>query len=68
MPFWEDRLPRPLAGKNVIIAAHGNHSVLDCVHRKHFDEDIMNVEMKTGELVVYTFDDKLNVVSKEKLD
>jgi 2,3-bisphosphoglycerate-dependent phosphoglycerate mutase len=26
------------------------------------------LEMKTGEPVVYTFDDKLNVVNKEKLD
>ena len=32
------------------------------------DDDIMNLEMKTGEPVVYTFDDKLDVVNKEKLD
>ncbi|MDY5611206.1 MAG: 2,3-diphosphoglycerate-dependent phosphoglycerate mutase, partial [Lactobacillus johnsonii] len=32
------------------------------------DDDIMDLEMKTGEPVVYTFDDKLDVVNKEKLD
>jgi 2,3-bisphosphoglycerate-dependent phosphoglycerate mutase len=32
------------------------------------DADIMNVEMATGEPVVYDLDNKLNVVSKEKLN
>ena len=70
MPFWEDRIaPDLLAGKNVIIAAHGNSlRALTKYIENISDEDIMNVEMKTGEPVVYTFDDKLNVVSKEKLD
>ena len=30
------------------------------------DEDIMNLEMATGQPVVYDFDEKLNVLSKEK--
>ena len=32
------------------------------------DADIMNLEMATGEPVVYDFDEKLNVNSKTKLD
>ncbi|EPC85798.1 phosphoglyceromutase [Lacticaseibacillus paracasei subsp. paracasei CNCM I-4649] len=38
IPFWEDHIaPDLLAGKNVIIAAHGNLTArLDQVHRKHF--------------------------------
>ncbi|EPC72585.1 phosphoglyceromutase, partial [Lacticaseibacillus paracasei subsp. paracasei Lpp41] len=32
------------------------------------DADIMNLEMATGEPVVYDFDEKLNVNSKNKLD
>ncbi|MCT3509276.1 2,3-diphosphoglycerate-dependent phosphoglycerate mutase [Lactobacillus delbrueckii] len=69
MPFWEDHIaPDLLAGKNVIIAAHGNSlRALTKYIENISDEDIMDVEMKTGEPVVYTFDDKLNVVSKEKL-
>ncbi|APT18299.1 phosphoglyceromutase [Amylolactobacillus amylotrophicus DSM 20534] len=69
LPFWEDHIaPDLLAGKNVIVAAHGNSlRALTKYIENISDEDIMDVEMATGEPVVYTFDDKLNVVSKEKL-
>ena len=70
MPFWEDHIaPDLLDGKNVIIAAHGNSlRALTKYIENISDDDIMNLEMKTGEPVVYTFDDKLDVVNKEKLD
>ena len=70
MPFWEDQIaPKLLDGKNVIIAAHGNSlRALSKYIENISDEDIMNLEMATGEPVVYDFDDKLNVVSKTKLD
>ena len=70
MPFWEDHIaPDLLAGKNVIIAAHGNSlRALTKYIENISDEDIMDVEMKTGEPVVYTFDENLDVVNKEKLD
>ncbi|WEV36830.1 2,3-diphosphoglycerate-dependent phosphoglycerate mutase [Lactobacillus sp. ESL0677] len=70
MPFWEDHIaPDLLAGKNVIIAAHGNSlRALTKYIENISDADIMNLEMKTGEPVVYTFDDKLKVTNKEKLD
>lgn len=70
MPFWEDHIaPDLLAGKNVIIAAHGNSlRALTKYIENISDADIMNLEMKTGEPVVYTFDNKLNVTNKEKLD
>lgn len=70
MPFWEDYIaPDLLAGKNVIIAAHGNSlRALTKYIENISDADIMNLEMKTGEPVVYTFDEKLNVTNKEKLD
>ena len=70
MPFWEDHIaPDLLDGKNVIIAAHGNSlRALTKYIENISDDDIMDLEMKTGEPVVYTFDDKLDVVNKEKLD
>ena len=70
MPFWEDHIaPDLLAGKNVVIAAHGNSlRALTKYIENISDADIMNLEMKTGEPVVYTFDKKLDVVNKEKLD
>lgn len=70
IPFWEDHIaPDLLAGKNVIIAAHGNSlRALTKYIENISDADIMNLEMATGEPVVYDFDEKLNVNSKSKLD
>lgn len=68
IPFWQDEIaPKLREGKNVIIAAHGNSlRALTKYIENISDEDIMNVEMATGQPVVYDFDDKLNVLSKEK--
>lgn len=70
IPFWEDHIATDLlAGKNVIIAAHGNSlRALTKYIENISDADIMNLEMATGEPVVYDFDEKLNVNSKNKLD
>ena len=55
------------ANKNVILAAHGNSlRALSKYIENISDEDIMNLEMATGQPVVYDFDEKLNVLSKEK--
>ncbi|GAA2966401.1 hypothetical protein CANFE03_17080 [Ligilactobacillus animalis] len=57
-----------LDGKNVIVAAHGNSlRALTKYIENISDEDIMDVEMATGQPVVYELDDNLNIVSKEKL-
>ncbi|MFD1441065.1 MULTISPECIES: 2,3-diphosphoglycerate-dependent phosphoglycerate mutase [Lacticaseibacillus] len=70
IPFWEDHIaPDLLDGKNVIIAAHGNSlRALTKYIENISDEDIINLEMTTGEPVVYTFNDKLEVTDKVKLD
>ena len=54
IPFWEDHIaPDLLAGKNVIVAAHGNSlRALTKYIEQISDEDIMNVEMATGQPVV----------------
>ncbi|WDF83140.1 2,3-diphosphoglycerate-dependent phosphoglycerate mutase [Lacticaseibacillus pabuli] len=69
IPFWEDEVaPKLLDGKNVIIAAHGNSLRAMTKYIENIsDADIMNLEMATGEPVVYDFDDKLKVTNKEKL-
>ncbi|MBS1005524.1 2,3-diphosphoglycerate-dependent phosphoglycerate mutase [Levilactobacillus brevis] len=69
MPFWEDEIaPKLLDGKNVIIAAHGNSlRALSKYIERISDEDIMDLEMATGEPVVYDFDDKLNMTNKTKM-
>lgn len=67
IPFWEDNIaPSLLAGENVIVAAHGNslRSLIKYLENIS-DDDIMSIELPTGEPIVYTFDDELNIVSKE---
>ena len=55
IPFWEDKIaPDLIDGKNVIIAAHGNSlRALTKYLENISDDDIMNLEMATGEPVVY---------------
>ncbi|KRN88414.1 2,3-diphosphoglycerate-dependent phosphoglycerate mutase [Ligilactobacillus ceti] len=69
IPFWQDHIaPDLLAGKNVIVAAHGNSlRALTKYIEEISDEDIMDVEMATGQPVVYTLDERLNIIDKEKL-
>ena len=70
IPFWEDEIaPKLLDGKNVIIAAHGNSlRALSKYIEDISDDDIINLEMATGEPVVYDFNDKLEVQGKTKLN
>lgn len=68
MPLWEDEIaPKLLDGQNIIIAAHGNSlRALSKYIEQISDEDIISLEMATGQPVVYDFDEKLNVLGKEK--
>ena len=70
IPFWEDKIaPDLIDGKNVIIAAHGNSlRALTKYLENISDDNIMNLEMATGEPVVYDLDEKLQVQNKQKLN
>lgn len=70
IPFWEDEVaPKLIDGKNIIIAAHGNSlRALSKYIEGISDEDIINLEMATGEPVVYDFNEKLEVQGKTKLN
>ena len=64
VPYFEEVIKKDmLAGKRVIIAAHGN-SLRALV--KYFDnisnEDIIGVNIPTGVPLVYEFDDNFNVI------
>ena len=69
LPFWEsDIAPQLKAGKNVVIAAHGNSLRALVKHLENIsDEDILNVEIANGQPVVYDLADDLSVVSKKTL-
>ncbi len=66
VPYFEKEIkPLVMAGKRVMIAAHGN-SLRSLI--KYFenisDEEIINVEIPTGTPLVYEFDDNFNVTNK----
>ncbi len=66
LPYFEERIkPDMLAGKRVLIAAHGN-SIRALV--KYFEnltnEEIMEVNIPTGVPLVYEFDKDFNILKK----
>lgn len=65
LPFWNERIiPEIKAGKNIIIAAHGN-SLRGIVKHldKLSDEQIMGLNLPTGIPFVYELDENLNPVT-----
>ena len=66
LPFWEDQIaPALLSGKRVLVAAHGNSLRALAKHIEGIsDEDIMGLEIPTGQPLVYKLDDNLKVVKK----
>ena len=66
LPYWHETIaPQALAGKRVLIAAHGN-SLRALV--KHLDDvseqDIVDLNIPTGIPLVYELDDRLKAVRK----
>ncbi|QOD85905.1 2,3-diphosphoglycerate-dependent phosphoglycerate mutase [Weissella viridescens] len=69
MPYWDEKISKDLkAGKNVIIAAHGNSLRALAKHiEKISDDDITGLEIANGQPIIYDLDDNLDVVSKTVL-
>ena len=67
LPYFETQIrPRLLTGENVLVAAHGNSlralvKVLDNLS----PEEIIGVEISTGEPIIYTLDDAGHVLDKD---
>ncbi|MBE2894598.1 2,3-diphosphoglycerate-dependent phosphoglycerate mutase [Spirabiliibacterium falconis] len=66
LPFWEDQIaPALLDGKRVLVTAHGNSLRALAKHIEGIsDEDIMALEIPTGQPLVYELDENFNVVKK----
>ena len=66
LPFWEDHIaPALLSGKRVLVVAHGNSLRALAKHIEGIsDADIMDLEIPTGQPLVYKLDDNLKVVEK----
>jgi len=66
-PYWLERVvPQLAAGKNVLIAAHGNSlralvKMLDGIS----DEDITEFNIPTGVPILYELDHEMNAISRE---
>ncbi len=69
LPFWEDQIaPALLSGKRVLVVAHGNSLRALAKHIEGIsDADIMDLEIPTGQPLVYKLDDNLRVVEKSYL-
>ncbi|MEM0492450.1 MAG: 2,3-bisphosphoglycerate-dependent phosphoglycerate mutase [Candidatus Thermoplasmatota archaeon] len=66
IPYYERYIQQDLKkGKNILIVAHGNslRSIIKHVEQIP-DKDIPNVEIPTGLPILYTFDDRLQLVKK----
>lgn len=64
--FIKKILPILMSGKNVLVSAHGNSiralaKYIDNIS----DENISKLEVATGEVYIYTIDEKGNIVYKE---
>lgn len=66
LPLWNEQISKDiLAGKKILIAAHGNSLRALIQHLEGLTEsEIMEVNMPTGIPLVYELDSKLKVVSK----
>jgi len=66
MPFWNDTIaPCVMAGKNVLVAAHGNSLRAICKYLEGMKEtDVMDFNIPTGVPLVYELDANLRVMQK----
>ncbi|WP_294334022.1 2,3-diphosphoglycerate-dependent phosphoglycerate mutase [uncultured Sphingomonas sp.] len=66
LPYWERRIaPELKAGKRVLIAAHGNSLRALVKHLSGIaDEDIVSLEIPTGQPIVYQLDDELKEIER----
>jgi 2,3-bisphosphoglycerate-dependent phosphoglycerate mutase len=69
LPYWEGTIRPVLAsGETVIVSAHGNSLRALVKHLSGIsDEDITDLEIPTGEPIVYDFDDKMNAGDRHYL-
>ncbi|MEG0733308.1 MAG: 2,3-diphosphoglycerate-dependent phosphoglycerate mutase [Vagococcus sp.] len=66
LPFWEDNIaPSLLKGETVLVAAHGNSLRALAKHIENIsDENIMSLEIPTGQPLVYELNDDLSLIKK----
>jgi len=70
LPYWEETIaPELKAGKRVLIAAHGNSLRALVKHLSGIpDDEIVSLEIPTGQPIVYELDDQLNALDRYYLN
>jgi 2,3-bisphosphoglycerate-dependent phosphoglycerate mutase len=66
LPYWEERIAPVLRdGRRVVVSAHGNSLRALVKHLSNIpDEDIVALEIPTGEPIVYALDEDLNAIER----
>ena len=66
LPYWEERIaPELRKGRRVLIAAHGNSLRALVKHLSNIaDEEIVALEIPTGQPIVYELDEDLNAIER----
>ncbi|HEV2818467.1 MAG TPA: 2,3-diphosphoglycerate-dependent phosphoglycerate mutase [Allosphingosinicella sp.] len=66
LPYWEERIaPELRKGRRVLISAHGNSLRALVKHLSNIaDEEIVALEIPTGQPIVYDLDEELNPVER----
>jgi len=67
IPYFEENiLPQLKSGENVLVAAHGNSLRALTKHLRNLSEDeVSNLEIGIGEVHIYNFDSKGNIINYE---
>jgi 2,3-bisphosphoglycerate-dependent phosphoglycerate mutase len=66
LPYYEEAIaPELKKGETVIVAAHGNSLRALVKHlSKISDEDILHLEIPTGQPIIFELDDELNEIER----
>lgn len=70
LPYFDARIAADIkAGKNVIVAAHGNSLRSIVMHLdKLTKEQVLELNLATGVPLIYRLDDKMRILSKKELN
>lgn len=69
LPYWHSHIEPDLkAGKNILIVAHGNSLRALIMHLDNLSkEEVVKLEIPTGEPILYEFDNDMKVINKKEL-
>ena len=69
LPYWHSHIEPDLkAGKNILIVAHGNSLRALIMHLDNLSkEEVVKLEIPTGEPILYEFDGNMKVINKKEL-